>query len=203
MNRGTLGLLKRWQGMCVNLASRDRQGAGNVNRSLAVAARHILSVGALAIATGCKPPPPPPQAPAAGNLPPAYPRSTITDPKVADAARAFTAWVQEQQASGKPVFDKVEVLPPVPTLLPYGIGTYQKVPRLPVVLTTGPGWKELSADRREAMTAAAFVDLSDRLTAAKVNPLLPTVTIQTPQGLELAWVNDVPPGRRLLHGDGE
>ncbi|MCE9561669.1 MAG: hypothetical protein K8U57_06400 [Planctomycetes bacterium] len=164
--------------------------------------RSILAT-ALIIATGCKPAPPPPQTPAAGNLPPAYPRSTITDPKVADAARGFTTWVEQQQANGKPVFERVEVLPPVPTLLPYGIGTYQKVPRLPVVLTTGPGWTALPANQREALTAAAFTDLSERLTTAKVGPLLPTVTIQTPQGLELAWVNDLPPGRRLLHGDGE
>jgi hypothetical protein len=137
-------------------------------------------------------------------LPPAYPRATITDPKVAEVARKFGSWVEQQQANGTPVFERVEVLPPVPTLQPYGVGTYQKVPRLPVVLTTGSVWSTLPANRREALTAAAFTELSARLLEAKTDPpLRPTVTIQTREGLELAWVNEVSPGRRLLHGDGE
>jgi hypothetical protein len=155
----------------------------------------------LLLAAGCRPSTP---SPVAADLPPAYPRATITDPKVADAARGFNTWAGQQQANGKPVFERIEVLPPIPTLQPYGVGTYQKEPRLPAVLTTGPGWTELPADRREAITAAAFTDLSDRLAATKSAPnLRPTVTIQTRDGLELAWVNDLPPGRKLLHGDGE
>jgi hypothetical protein len=123
---------------------------------------------------------------------------------VAEAARGFTAWAEQQQIGNKPVFGQVEVLPPVPTLQPYGIGTYQKVSRLPVILTTGPGWAALPTGRREAVVVAAFTDLSDRLAGAKADPpLRPTVTVQTPEGLELAWVNDMTPGRRLLHGDGE
>ena len=157
----------------------------------------------LVLAAGCRPSSTA-SVPAPADLPPAYQRSTITDPKVAAAARGFTDWADQQQANGKPVFERVEVLPPIPTLLPYGIGTYQKVPRLPVVLTTGPGWTNLTADRREAMTAAAFTDLGERLEAARTTPpIKPTVTIQTQDGLCLAWVNDIPPGRKLLHGDGE
>jgi hypothetical protein len=123
---------------------------------------------------------------------------------VAEAARKFTSWVEQQQANNTQVFERIEVLPPVPTLQPYGVGTYQKAPRLPVVLTTGSVWPTLSADRREALTAAAFNELSARLLEAKTDPpLRPTVTIQTRDGLELAWVNELSPGRRLLHGDGE
>lgn len=157
-----------------------------------------IASAALTGAAGCRPAAPPPTA----DLPPAYPRATITDPKVAEAARGFTEWANRQQVGGKPVFGRVEVLPPVPTLQPYGVGTYQKAPRLPAVLTTGPGWAALPTDRREAVTAAAFADLSDRLAGARAEPLLrPTLTVQTPEGLELAWVNEIPPGRRLLHGD--
>lgn len=138
------------------------------------------------------------------ELPPAYPRATIANPKTAEAARGFTTWVDQQKNDDKPVFGKIEVLPPVPTLEPYGIGTYQKFPRLPVLLTTGPGWDGLPADRREEIAAEAFRDLSGRLDEVRVEPRLrPTVTIQTPNGLELAWINDIVPGRRLLHGDGE
>ena len=89
------------------------------------------------------------------------------------------------------MFDRVEVLLPVPTLQPYGVGTYQKVPRLPVVLTTGPGWTALPAEPPRG-TAAAFTDLSERLSDARITPpLRPTVTVQTREGLELAWVNEV------------
>jgi hypothetical protein len=160
-----------------------------------------LLIAGLAFAGGCRPSHPPTPA---DELPPAYPRSTITDPKVAEVARAFTAWAEQRRAGGQPVFARVEVLPPVPILQPYGVGTYQKEPRLPVILTTGPGWAALSADRREAITAEVFEDLTNRLSVAKpAPPLKPTLTVQTREGLELAWVNDVLPGRRLLHGDGE
>ena len=156
----------------------------------------LLAVLGFFAAAGCRPSAPPP---AAADLPPAYPRATITDPKVAATAKAFTAWAAEQQTNGQPVFARVEVLPPVPTLLPYGIGTYQKEPRLPAILTTGPGWDALPADRREAAAAAAFTELATQLAA----PLRPTVTVQTRDGTELAWINELPPGRKLLHGDGE
>lgn len=161
----------------------------------------IMYPALLACAVGCRPAPPPPPA---DNLPPVYPRAIINDPKVAEIASEFTAWTDQQQAGGKPVFSRIEVLPPVPTLEPYGIGTYQKVSRLPIILTTGPGWATLPAESREEITAAAFTDVSDRLQGARIEPALrPTVTIQTPEGLELAWVNTITPGRRLLHGDGE
>jgi hypothetical protein len=140
----------------------------------------------------------------AGDLPPAYTRDKILDPKLADVARAFTAWAGEQKVQAGAVFGGVEVLPPAPTLLPYGIGTYQKQLRLPAILITGPGWRSLSRDDREALAARAFQELSRPLeSSASASVVRATVTIQTPQGLELCWINDLEPGRKLLHGEDE
>jgi len=162
----------------------------------------ILNAALMACVVGCRPVAPPPVPTA--DMPPVYPRSTINDPKVAEAASEFTKWINQQQVNGKPIFEKIEVLPPVQSLEPYGIGTYQRALRLPIVLTTGPAWATLSEEHREEVTAATFTNLSGRLEAARTeSSLRPTVTIQTPQGLELAWVNQITPGRRLLHGDGE
>ena len=140
----------------------------------------------------------------AGDLPPAYTRDKILDPKLAEVARAFTAWAGEQKMQAAPVFGRVEVLPPAPTLLPYGIGTYQKQPRLPAILVTGPGWHALAPDDREALAGRAFQELSRLLeSSAGTSGVRATVTIQTPQGLELCWINDLEPGRKLLHGELE
>ena len=140
----------------------------------------------------------------AGDLPPAYTRDKILDPKLAEVARAFTAWAGDQKVQARAVFSRVEVLPPAPTLLPYGIGTYQKQMRLPAILITGPGWRTLAGDDREALASRAFQELSRLLEsstgAAAVHG---TLTIQTPQGLELCWLNDLEPGRKLLHGEVE
>ena len=140
----------------------------------------------------------------AGDLPPAYTRDKILDPKLADVARAFTAWVGEQKVQAGAVFGGVEVLPPAPTLLPYGIGTYQKQLRLPAILITGPGWRALARDDREAIAFRAFQELSRLLeSSASASAVRATVTVQTPQGLELCWINDLEPGRKLLHGEDE
>jgi hypothetical protein len=140
----------------------------------------------------------------AGDLLPAYTRDKILDPKLAEVARAFTAWAGEQKVQARVVFTRVEVLPPAPTLLPYGIGTYQKQLRLPAILTTGPGWRDLAGDDREALAARAFQELSRLLeSSASVSGVQATVTVQTPQGLELCWINNLEPGRKLLHGEIE
>ena len=140
----------------------------------------------------------------AGDLPPAYTRDKILDPKLAEAVRAFTAWVGEQKVQAGAVFGKVEVLPPAPTLLPYGIGTYQKQPRLPAILITGPGWRTLAGDNREAVAAGAFQELSRLLgSSASATAVQATLTIQTPQGLELCWINDLETGGKLLHGEDQ
>lgn len=138
------------------------------------------------------------------ELPPVYPRSAINDPKAAESAKEFTAWINQQRADEMQVFGRIEVLPPVSTLEPYGIGTYQKFLRLPVILTTGPGWAHLDAEQRESLAAGVFSHLSERLKRDNSDAALrPTVTIQTPEGLELAWINLIIKGRRILHGDGE
>src|ERR1700679_2532909 len=69
-----------------------------------------------------------------GDLPPAYTRDKILDPKLAEVAKTFTAWAGEQKAKTGAAFGAIEVLPPAPTLLPYGVGTYQKQLRLPAIL---------------------------------------------------------------------
>ncbi len=159
-----------------------------------------LSVAAVLSSTGCNRP----EAAPAGDLPPAYTRDKILDPKLAEVAQAFAAWALDQKVQAGAVFSRVEVLPPAPTLLPYGIGTYQKQLRLPAILITGPGWRTLSGDDREALAARAFQELSRLLESrAGASAVRATVTIQTPQGLELCWINDLEPGRKLLHGEIE
>jgi hypothetical protein len=159
-----------------------------------------LSVAAVMASTGCERPVVAPS----GDLPPAYTRDKILDPKLAEVARAFTAWAGEQKVQAGSVFGRVEVLPPAPTLLPYGIGTYQKELRLPAILITGPGWRALTGDNREALAARAFQELSRLLeSSASASAVRATVTIQTPQGLELCWINDLHAGRKLLHGEDE
>ncbi|MDR3639596.1 MAG: hypothetical protein P4L84_37695 [Isosphaeraceae bacterium] len=136
------------------------------------------------------------------RLPPAYTRDKIIDPTLAEAAQRFGNWAEAQNVGGDRIFLRAEILPPAPTLLPYGIGTYQKEWRLPAILITGPGWSSLKPASREAIAAGAFRELSSQLATAKTSPpVLPSVTIQTPQGLELAWINQLEPGETLLHGE--
>lgn len=150
---------------------------------------------------GCGAPTPPAEP---TDLPPAYTRSLTADPKLAEAGGQFTTWAEGQRSGGQPVFSRIEVLPPTPTLSPYGVGTYQKESRLPAILTIGPGWNALKPDEREALVATAFQELTRRLEALKLAaPLRPTLTVQTPQGLELGWVNDLRQGKKLLHGDDD
>jgi hypothetical protein len=159
-----------------------------------------LSLAAVLASAGCQRP----AAAPAADLPPAYTRDKIVDPKLAEVAQAFVAWAGEQKVPSGAVFGNVDVLPPAPTLLPYGIGTYQKQLRLPAILITGPGWRALSGDDREALAARAFQELSRLLESrAGASAVRATVTIQTPQGLELCWINDLEPGRNLLHGEIE
>ena len=143
---------------------------------------NALLVVAVLASAGCDRP----AAAPSGDLPPAYTRDKILDPKLAEVARAFTAWAGGQEVQAGAVFSGIEVLPPAPTLLPYRIGTYQKQFRLPAILTTGPGWRELAGDDREALAARAFQELSRLLeSSASAAAGQATLTIQTPQGLEL------------------
>jgi hypothetical protein len=140
------------------------------------------------------------QSPPAEDLPPAYPRGQINDPKLAESARDFVAWARAQQSEGKPLYERIETLPPVDTVLPYGIGTYQRERRLPALLTTGPGWNALSPPQREEAAASAFQELTRRVAASSPG-LKATLTVQTPDGVELGWINHLTPGRNLLHGN--
>jgi len=149
---------------------------------------------------------PEPKPPALGQgLPDAYPRSQINDPRLRELAQEFTTWVLTQgTAAANParLFRRVEVVPPTQTVLPYGVGAYEKQPRLPAILTTGPGWASLQPEEKEAAAAQAFRELAGRLEALKLDPpLRPTLTIQTPSGLELGWINDLVEGRKNIHGD--
>ena len=131
------------------------------------------------------------------------PRSTI--PNCAEFAQEFKTWALQQRTGGAnpgPLFSRVEVLPPTQTVLPYGVGAYQQEPRLPAILTTGPGWASQNPEEKEAVAVQAFRKLSQGIEALKLDPpLRPTLTIQTPSGLELAWMNDLNEGRRNIHGD--
>ncbi len=154
-------------------------------------------------AWGCQPPPPPPQKTA--DLPPAYVRNRIEDPALRAAAEEIrTQVLREVGTGGRLLYSRAEVLPPAQTVQPYGVGSFQQEPRLPVILTTGPGWAGLKPAEREAKVAEEFTALAAKLEALKRTPLLrPTLTIQTPEGIELAWINHLDPGGKNLHGDGE
>lgn len=154
------------------------------------------------LTTGCRRTAPSP-AMAEKGLPPAYTRNQITDPALRKVAEAIQTWALQQTGDGgQPLYGRVEVLPPVQTVQPYGIGVFQQEPRLPIILTTGAGWASLEIAAKEAKTAQAFHDFSERLQALKrETPLQPTLTIQSPQGMELAWVNRLVPNGKNVHGD--
>jgi hypothetical protein len=151
---------------------------------------------------------PEPTRPGSGEgLPVAYPRSEILDPKLRELTQEFQTWALQQQTAGThpaPLFSRVEVQPPTRTVLPYGVGAYEQELRLPAILTTGPGWESQEPEEKEAVAAQAFRKLSQGLeTLKRQPPLRPTLTIQTPSGLELAWINDLIAGRKNIHGDEE
>jgi hypothetical protein len=164
---------------------------------------HLVFAVVVAIAPGCVPSRPEATraTDARDELPPAYTRDKIVDPRLAEIARSFAVWLENQKAGEAKIFLRFQVLPPAPTLLPYGIGTYQKERRLPVILITGPGWPALSPAECEDIATRAFQEISDQLaTMGPRHSIKPTLTIQTPLGLELGWINQLEPGRKLLHG---
>ena len=58
--------------------------------------------------------------------------------------------------------------------------------------------------RDSARCLCAFQELSRLLESrASAFAVRATVTVQTPQGLELGWINNLEPGRKLLHGADE
>jgi hypothetical protein len=132
-------------------------------------------------------------------------RRSITDPKLRAVAEDWQTGVLKQQAAdGQPVFSRAELLPITMTALPYGVGAYEQQPRLPVILTTGPGWSALRAEQKEQQIALAYKDLADRLEKAGLGKdARPTLTLQTPQGMLLAWMNDLPSAGKRIHGDND
>jgi hypothetical protein len=141
------------------------------------------------------------------DLPPAYARSQIIDPRLRAVAREFTTWALKQgtaAANPAPLYSRVEVLPPAQTVLPYGVGAYQKELRLPAILIVGSGWAKQTTDEKEAAAAQAFRELSLVLEALKLDPpMRPTLTIQAQSGLVLGWITDVEEGRKYIHGDDQ
>lgn len=148
--------------------------------------------------TGCEPP----KAQSKG-LPPAYTSNQITDPALRKIADEIRTWVSEQKGAGKQaLYSKTEVLPPVPIVQPYGVGVFQHEVRLSVILTTGPGWPGLESKEKEDVVANAYREISGRLLALDHKPPLPlTLTIQTPQGMELSWINHLDSTGNHVHGD--
>jgi hypothetical protein len=148
---------------------------------------------------GCEPP----QASRPASMPPAYTSNKITDPALRKVADDVKAWAAKQvNADRKPIYSTVEVLPPVPIVQPYGVGVFQEEMRLSVILTTGPGWAGLKADKKEAAVAEAFRQITEQLKTLDHEPALKTtLTVQTPQGMELTWINHLDPSRKNVHGD--
>ncbi|MHB1423585.1 MAG: hypothetical protein ACYC3I_10395 [Gemmataceae bacterium] len=160
-----------------------------------------LAAAVSLVAAGCQWTPPGPRA--EKGLPPAYLRNQINDPALRKVADEIQTWASRQAGvGGQPLYSRAEVLPLTQTVQPYGVGAYQQEPRLPVILTTGPGWAGLQPTEKEAKTTQAFTELSARLqTLARQPSLRPTLTLQTPQGMELAWINHLDPSGKILHGD--
>ncbi|HEX7379736.1 MAG TPA: hypothetical protein VF278_21610 [Pirellulales bacterium] len=160
-----------------------------------------LAMLACAAVLGCTRPPP--EQPAGNQLPPAYASRHFDDPDV----RALADQIEAQALKpiirdGRKLFSRVEVLPPVPTVQPYGVGLFQQEVRLPVILTTGPGWSALTAKQKEAQVARDFNEFSAILLGLKRDPpLRPTLTVQTPEGMELTWMNRLDPSGKNVHGD--
>ena len=141
--------------------------------------------------------------PAVGELPPAYTFNQINDPALRRVAEEIKTWASQQTGSERrPLYGRTEILPPALIVQPYGVGVFQQELRLPVILTTGPGWDHMKAAEKEAAAARAFNELSRRLQAMEHQPApRPTLTIQTPQGMELSWINRLDASGKNVHGD--
>jgi hypothetical protein len=151
------------------------------------------------LSPGCDPPRPPVK----GELPPAYTSNQITDPALQKIVEQNRSWASKQLGDGgKPLYSRIEILSPVPIVQPYGVGVFQHEVRITVIYTTGPGWTGLKPEAKEAAVALAYREISSHLQSLKHEPALqPTLTVQTPQGMELAWINRLDPGRKNVHGD--
>ena len=152
---------------------------------------------------GCsRPEPVQPRGPV-GDLPPAYPRSAITDPATVRAIQVLEAMVARLQDPDKqPLYSAVEIMPPTRTVLPYGVGRYEQQVRLPVILTTGMGWGKLDSTARETQVRKIHADCLAVLQREGCKLPL-TLTVQEPRGWQVAWLNDANPGKTIFVGDGD
>lgn len=157
----------------------------------------------LILGIGCVPTPNP-MAPAADpSMAPAYPRSTIEDPPTARAAAELVNLVKKRQTvEGENLFDRCDVLPPVRSILPYGAGQYEQLTRLPIIVTTGPGWDKLNGDSRQKELRTLFVSITQTMQGLN-NMGGPTLTVVNPRGWQVAWMNDACIGRPLFVGDAD
>jgi len=135
--------------------------------------------------------------------PPTQARSADAEQKLAQVGESIRRSILERKTTGQqPVFSRVEVLPVTQTVLPYGVGVNQQEPRLPIIVTTGPGWVKLTPDEKQIEAALVFKDLEERLRQADLGDgLRATLTVQTPRGMMLAWINDTADGPEFIHGD--
>jgi len=137
------------------------------------------------------------------HLPPAYPRSAITDPATVLGIKTLEVAVAALKgADGQPLYSAVEILPPTRTVLPYGVGRYEQQMRLPVILTTGPAWAKLDSVAREKLVRDTHARCIEALSRAACKLPL-TLTVQEPRGWQVAWMNDPEPGRSIFVGDGD
>lgn len=156
----------------------------------------------LSFSVGCQRGLPPQQPAADQGMPLAYTSNLITDPALRSIAEDIQSLAEKQAAGGRSLFSRAEVLVPAKTVQPYGVGAFQQELRLPVILTTGPGWAGLEQKDKEAKVAELFGVISTKLeTLKRKPPLRPTLTVQTPQGMELAWINHLDASGKNLHGD--
>lgn len=137
------------------------------------------------------------------GLPPAYTSNQITDPALAKIAEEVKNWgLKEADAAGKPLYSRIEVLPLTPIVQPYGVGVFQQELRLPAIFTTGPGWSGLKHPEKEDAVVRAFNHIAGLLRQLDRKPTLrPTLTVQTPQGIGLAWINHLEGSGNNVHGD--
>lgn len=163
----------------------------------------VISLVGFGLLSGCSRPPQRQPIAQADSLPPAYPRTSITDPTTVQGVKALEAAVNSMKGSdGQPLYAGLEILPPTRTVLPYGVGRYQQQTRLPVILTTGPAWAKLDTTRREALVRQTHQECLQALerSACKL-PL--TLTVQEPRGWQVAWLNEPEPGRSIFVGDAD
>lgn len=161
-----------------------------------------IILGAMVIIAGCNPSDQDKSkfiVPAQTQTP--FNRGETQDADLQKAGRAIREWVDSRKtADGVPKFGKTEILAPASIVMPYGVGMFQQEMRVPIILTTAMGWKSLQSEEKEKEVTQAFEEFKKILQQCSI-PRKPSLTLQTPQGLEISWVNDIQKGQKLVFGD--